>query len=93
MISSFKRNFLRLGDGIFFCDINRQRRLEMSEQTQKENDVMGQAIHVIRAGRCLHCQGVRTEKQIQVSAGFGQGMKTITIFVCGNQTCLNYGKK
>ena len=69
-----------------------QEKTEMKEITEKKDDVMGQAIQAVRAGRCKYCDCVRIEKQIQVSAGFGQGMKTILIFVCGNQACQNFGK-
>lgn len=57
-----------------------------------EKDVMSQAIQAVRAGRCKHCDCLRSEKEIQVSAGFGQGMKKILIFVCNNQACRNFGK-
>jgi len=60
--------------------------------TASAGDITAQAIYVLRAGRCPTCNQVNAERQQQVSAGLGQGLKTETFFVCANPTCTNYGK-
>jgi len=67
--------------------------MEKSIAPTNSNDCMTQAINDMRAGKCRTCNQTRIEKRTEISAGFGQGMKPITFFVCGNPQCSNCDKK
>ena len=53
---------------------------------------MTAAVEAIRAGECLICGRQRVERKHQESAGFGQGLKTVSLYVCGTKGCVNEGK-
>jgi len=96
VIPSFEHNFwLCLKDGIFYSQsltINALWAGGNSPMAGKsDNDAMTEAIEALRAGVCRICGKQRVESKTEESAGFGQGTRTVTRYICGNPDCPNKG--